>query len=235
MKEVAELVGRLGRRLEQWDKLTLELGNGRDEEPGRGRALRLRTTCSSRVMCAWPGAGSPRRVGRQAARSRRGRPGLLQGEADHGALLLRSAAAAGRRACGGRRVRRRRADGPARRALQLLMTLTVVAGQSRLAAARRVVVKIGSALLVEQATGRVNRAWLETLAWTSRACLQAWPGGAARVVRRDRARPPAARPACRQARAGAKPGGGGRGPDPARACVEGRARAPRHPRSRRCC
>ena len=30
--------------------------------------------------------------------------------------------------------------------------------------AKRVVVKIGSALLVEQATGRINRAWLETLA-----------------------------------------------------------------------
>ncbi|HET9694248.1 MAG TPA: glutamate 5-kinase, partial [Steroidobacteraceae bacterium] len=37
-------------------------------------------------------------------------------------------------------------------------------GGSRLARARRVVVKIGSALLVEAATGRVNRAWLETLA-----------------------------------------------------------------------
>ncbi len=44
------------------------------------------------------------------------------------------------------------------------MTQAVVAGHSRLAAARRVVVKIGSALLVEQATGRVNRGWLETLA-----------------------------------------------------------------------
>jgi glutamate 5-kinase len=44
------------------------------------------------------------------------------------------------------------------------MTASVVAGHSRLAAARRVVVKIGSALLVERSTGRVNRAWLETLA-----------------------------------------------------------------------
>ncbi|MCJ7453510.1 MAG: glutamate 5-kinase [Steroidobacteraceae bacterium] len=44
------------------------------------------------------------------------------------------------------------------------MTQAVVAGHSRLAAARRVVVKIGSALLVEQSTGRVNRGWLETLA-----------------------------------------------------------------------
>ncbi|HTE40278.1 MAG TPA: hypothetical protein VK629_05595, partial [Steroidobacteraceae bacterium] len=30
--------------------------------------------------------------------------------------------------------------------------------------AKRVVIKIGSALLVEQASGRLNRAWLETLA-----------------------------------------------------------------------
>jgi glutamate 5-kinase len=44
------------------------------------------------------------------------------------------------------------------------MTPSVVAGRSRLAAARRVVVKIGSALLVERSSGRVNRAWLETLA-----------------------------------------------------------------------
>jgi glutamate 5-kinase len=44
------------------------------------------------------------------------------------------------------------------------MTSSAVAGRSRLAAARRVVVKVGSALLVERSTGRVNRAWLETLA-----------------------------------------------------------------------
>ena len=35
---------------------------------------------------------------------------------------------------------------------------------ARLGRARRVVVKIGSALLVEKSTGRVNRAWLESLA-----------------------------------------------------------------------
>jgi glutamate 5-kinase len=44
------------------------------------------------------------------------------------------------------------------------MTASPVAGHARLAAARRVVVKIGSALLVESSTGFVNRAWLETLA-----------------------------------------------------------------------
>lgn len=38
------------------------------------------------------------------------------------------------------------------------------AGGSRLAAARRVVVKVGSALLVEKSSGSVNRDWLEALA-----------------------------------------------------------------------
>jgi glutamate 5-kinase len=37
-------------------------------------------------------------------------------------------------------------------------------GGARLTRARRVVIKIGSALLVEQSSGRVSRAWLETLA-----------------------------------------------------------------------
>jgi glutamate 5-kinase len=44
------------------------------------------------------------------------------------------------------------------------MTPPAAAGKSRLATARRVVVKIGSALLVERSAGRVNRSWLEALA-----------------------------------------------------------------------
>jgi len=44
------------------------------------------------------------------------------------------------------------------------MTLGAATGASRLVAARRVVVKVGSALLVEPSTGSVNRAWLESLA-----------------------------------------------------------------------
>jgi len=44
------------------------------------------------------------------------------------------------------------------------MTPGAAAGGERLATARRVVVKVGSALLVERSTGRVNRAWLESLA-----------------------------------------------------------------------
>ena len=45
------------------------------------------------------------------------------------------------------------------------MSISALArGGARLARAKRIVVKIGSALLVEKASGRVNRAWLETLA-----------------------------------------------------------------------
>ena len=44
------------------------------------------------------------------------------------------------------------------------MTAEGAAGESRLAAARRVVVKVGSALLVEASTGNANRPWLESLA-----------------------------------------------------------------------
>jgi glutamate 5-kinase len=44
------------------------------------------------------------------------------------------------------------------------MTTGAAAGSSRLAAARRVVVKVGSALLVDKSTGNVNRGWLESLA-----------------------------------------------------------------------
>ena len=44
------------------------------------------------------------------------------------------------------------------------MTPGAATSAARLVAARRVVVKVGSALLVEPSTGSVNRAWLETLA-----------------------------------------------------------------------
>jgi glutamate 5-kinase len=44
------------------------------------------------------------------------------------------------------------------------MTRKAAGGGSRLTAARRVVVKVGSALLVEKSTGNVNRLWLESLA-----------------------------------------------------------------------
>ncbi|MFZ8985781.1 MAG: glutamate 5-kinase, partial [Steroidobacteraceae bacterium] len=44
------------------------------------------------------------------------------------------------------------------------MTDTRVARARRLVRARRVVVKVGSALLVDAASGRLNRTWLESLA-----------------------------------------------------------------------
>lgn len=44
------------------------------------------------------------------------------------------------------------------------MSPKAAAGGSRLAAARRVVIKVGSALLVERSTGSVSRDWLEALA-----------------------------------------------------------------------
>jgi glutamate 5-kinase len=44
------------------------------------------------------------------------------------------------------------------------MSPRAAAGGSRLAAARRVVIKVGSALLVDRSTGSVNRDWLEALA-----------------------------------------------------------------------
>ena len=43
-------------------------------------------------------------------------------------------------------------------------TKSRTSGNSRLAEARRIVVKVGSALLVDQGSGRLNRAWLEALA-----------------------------------------------------------------------
>jgi glutamate 5-kinase len=45
-----------------------------------------------------------------------------------------------------------------------MSTASAARGGARLARARRIVVKIGSALLVEKSTGRINRAWLESLA-----------------------------------------------------------------------
>ena len=44
------------------------------------------------------------------------------------------------------------------------MSPKAAAGGSRLAAARRVVIKVGSALLVDKSTGHVNRDWLQALA-----------------------------------------------------------------------
>lgn len=45
-----------------------------------------------------------------------------------------------------------------------MTTMDRTAGSSPLTQARRVVIKVGSALLVDAATGQLNRSWLETLA-----------------------------------------------------------------------
>jgi len=55
---------------------------------------------------------------------------------------------------------------------------TVNGGIEALTGARRVVVKIGSSLLVEPATGRLNRVWLDTLA----ADVAAWRTGGREVL-----------------------------------------------------
>ncbi|MET0742423.1 MAG: glutamate 5-kinase, partial [Microvirga sp.] len=44
------------------------------------------------------------------------------------------------------------------------MSASAEQGAERLRSARRVVVKVGSALLVDAATGRLNRDWLAALA-----------------------------------------------------------------------
>jgi glutamate 5-kinase len=94
---------------------------------------------------------------------------------------------------------------------------------SRLAEARRVVVKVGSALLVDQASGRLNRAWLEALV---EDCVRLRrrgqqiilvSSGAIALGRRHLGLPPGR---CGWRRAGGRSGR----PDPPRACLQGAAR-----------
>ncbi len=91
--------------------------------------------------------------------------------------------------------------------------------------ARRVVVKVGSALLVDPQTGAANRAWLETLAAdvaTMRGRGQEVllvSSGAIALGRRQLGL------SFRAAQAGREAGGGGGRPDPAGARLEGCAGA----------
>ena len=88
---------------------------------------------------------------------------------------------------------------------------------------RRITVKIGSALLVDRASG-LKRDWLASLAADIGALARGRRGRAGRLVRRHRAWPhhPVARQAGAEARG--KPGGGGRRPDRAGRRLGGGAR-----------
>ncbi|MGY9016427.1 MAG: amino acid kinase family protein, partial [Rhodospirillales bacterium] len=50
------------------------------------------------------------------------------------------------------------------------MISVVGKGRPRLEAAKRIVIKVGSALLVQAASGTLNRAWLESLATDITLC-----------------------------------------------------------------
>ena len=58
---------------------------------------------------------------------------------------------------------------------------------SPLTSAHRVVVKVGSALLVDARTGRLNRAWLESAGRGPVAHAPPWPASDPGLLRRDRA------------------------------------------------
>ena len=69
--------------------------------------------------------------------------------------------------------------------------------------------KVGSALLVDGATGKLNAEWLASLADDIAELAEEGPAGAGRLLRRDRARPPRARPEERRAEARGRAGRGG--------------------------
>ena len=156
LPEVTPFAMELGKRLEQWGRLTAELGKAAMANPEEvGAAATDYLQVSGYVCLGWcwlAAAGvAAKRIAAGDAES-----DYLSGQAGHGAALLRPDPAAHRLS---RRRGARRCRGPdeaARRALRVRMTPGAVAGGSRLAAARRVVVKIGSALLVEKSTGSVE-------------------------------------------------------------------------------
>jgi len=227
LPEVTPLAVGLGKRVEQLGKLTMELGAAamkNREEVGAAAAdyLAVAGLCLPRLVLAGGGGR-----GGEEARCRRRRGRFLQGQARYGETLLRPHPAADRLACRGGARWCGRVDGAACRALCLRMTRKAAGGGSRLAAARRVVVKVGSALLVEKSTGNVNRLWLESLAQDIGA-LKARGQEVVLVSSGAIALGPArARARTRQAQARGEPGGRGRRPDPPRTCLEGSARAAR--------
>ena len=102
-------------------------------------------------------------------------------------------------------------------------------GDRRAHAAPRLVVKIGSALLVGD-DGEIRRAWLDALVDDVARCRRRGQEVDHRLVRRDRGRAAASRPARPRAAARGKAGGGGDRADPPRACLSGGAGAARHHR-----
>ncbi len=85
--------------------------------------------------------------------------------------------------------------------------------------AKRIVVKIGSSLLVDAATGTLRGAWLEALADDIAASAQSRQGGDRGLLGRDRARPQRAQAAERRAQARRQPGCRRGRPDRSRACL----------------
>ena len=95
---------------------------------------------------------------------------------------------------------------------------------------RRIVVKVGSSLLVDSAKGEVRAAWLDGARRRHRQAARRGPRRAGRLVGLDRARPQQAEIAARSAEAGRKPGRGRRGPDRIGADLVGSAGRARHRR-----
>ena len=99
---------------------------------------------------------------------------------------------------------------------------------SRLAASRRLIVKIGSALLVDELSGEIRTRWLTGLAadvagLRDRGAEIVIVSSGAIAVGRTRPQPAGRRPC-----AGTEAGGSGDRPDPSRACLAGSAWHSRH-------
>ena len=93
---------------------------------------------------------------------------------------------------------------------------------------RRIVVKVGSSLLIDSAKGEVRASWLAALVGRYRQAAWRGPRSPDRLVRLDRARPQPPETAARHAQARGEPGRRGGGADRAGADLVGGAGAARH-------
>ena len=117
-RELAAFAADLGKRVDQWDRLTAELGKAATKNPDEiGAAASDYLQFSGYVCLGWCWLVAAGRRGEEA-RAGPGRSRLLQGQARHGAALLRAAAAARRRARGGRARRCGGTDGAVGRAVR---------------------------------------------------------------------------------------------------------------------